>query len=84
MGDRKHLWAASTALLYKLTEQWSLVADVGASRGTDASASRTNKFAVLGTIYHLNDKTDLDIGWRRSLSAKPVSNTMGVGLTLHW
>ena len=45
---------------------------------------RTNKFAVLGTIYHLNDKTDLDIGWRRSLGAKPVSNTMGVGLTLHW
>ena len=84
LGDRKHLWAASTALLYKLTEQWSLVADVGASRGTDASASRTNKFAVLGTIYHLNDKTDLDIGWRRSLGAKPVSNTMGVGLTLHW
>ena len=60
------------------------MADVGASRGTDASASRTNKFAVLGTIYHLNDKTDLDLGWRRSWGGAPRVDTWGVGLTRRW
>lgn len=83
IGDRKHLWDASTALLYNVGESWTLVADLAASRSASVGGG-VDKFAVLGTIYHLNDKTDLDIGWRRSLGAKPVSNTMGVGLTLHW
>ena len=83
-GDRKHLWAASTAVLFKASEQWTLAADIGASRGAEPGGRRTEKFALLGAIFHVNDKTDLDIGWRRSLGSKPVSNTVGVGLALRW
>lgn len=71
-------------MLFKASEQWTLAADIGASRGAEPGGRRTEKFALLGAIFHVNDKTDLDIGWRRSLGSKPVSNTVGVGLALRW
>lgn len=83
VGDRKHLWAASTAVLYDLGEQWTLAADVGASRAAVPGAS-SEKYGLIGAIYHLGEAADLDIGWRRSLGGAPVAQTVGVGLTLRW
>ena len=84
VGERQQLWSASTAALYALDEQWTLVAEVGASRSADPASGRSDRFVRWGAIWRVNDKTDLDIGWRRSLSARPVSNALGVGLTLRW
>ncbi len=84
VGERQRLCAASTAVLYKLTDQWSLAMDVGASRRAMPGGRGTDRFALLGAIWHVDDKTDLDWGWRRSLSGRPVLNTFGVGLTVRW
>ncbi|AVP56393.1 transporter [Pulveribacter suum] len=67
-GERKYLWAASTAVQWAATAQWSLVADWGASRAAERAA-RTDRFALLGAIWHLREDLDLDAGWRRSLGA---------------
>lgn len=83
VGDRKRLWAVSTALLYNLGERWTLAADIGASRAATPGAS-SEKYGLIGAIYHIGDDTDLDIGWRRSLGGAPVAHTVGVGLTLRW
>ena len=82
-GDRRHLWAASTAALYKLGEQWTLAADLGISRAASRDA-RTDKAAVLGLIHHLRDDIDLDIGYTRSLGGGPRTHGLGVGLALRW
>ena len=81
--ERTTLWAASTAVLYNVTPQWTLAADLGASRAADRS-QRTERYGLLGAIYHANEDLDLDIGWRRSLGAGPHSHTLGAGLTLRW
>lgn len=82
-GDRKRLWTASTALLYTVTDAWTLVADVGASRAAEQGAP-SEKFGLLGVIHHLGEELDLDLGWRRSLGHGPTANTLGAGLTLRW
>lgn len=82
-GDRKQLWAVSTAVLYNLNDQWTLAADIGASRAAEQGAS-PEKFGLLGVIYHVNDDLDVDLGWQRSLGADPVANTLGAGVTLRW
>ncbi len=82
-GDRKDLWAASTAVLYNLGERWTLAADIGAARGA-APGSGSETFGLVGAIYHLDENTDLDIGWRRNRSDDPSSHTVGVGYTRRW
>lgn len=83
VGDRKRLWAVSTAVLYNLGERWTLAADIGASRAATPGAG-SEKYGLIGAIYHIGDDVDLDLGWRRSLGAGPVSHTVGAGLTLRW
>jgi len=69
--------------LYKLSEQWTLAADVGLSRAAEQGA-RSEKYGLLGAIYHANDDLDLDFGWRRSLGGSPTAHTLGVGVTVRW
>lgn len=83
IGDRKNLWAASTAVLYNVDEQWTLALDVGARRAADVGQS-VEKFALLGVIYRARENLDFDVGWRRSLGAAPVSHTLGAGVTWRW
>lgn len=82
-GDRRHLWAASTAVLYHVDQQWTLAADVGVSRAAEPGTSRDG-YGLLGIIYHVGDDIDLDVGWRRSLGRKPVAHAVGAGLTVRW
>ncbi len=83
VGDRRHLWAASTAILYELGEQWTLAADMGASRAAVAGA-RTARFGLVGVIWHIAAAVDLDAGWRRNLGAGSRAHALGAGLTLRW
>lgn len=82
-GDRKQLWAASTAVLVALDEAWTLAADLGVARSA-APGAANEKFGLLGVIRHLGEDADLDIGWRRSKADGPAANTLGVGFTLRW
>lgn len=83
-GQRKALWSASTALLYTPHADWTLAFDIGANRNPDREGPRTQSYALLGGIYHLNKDVDLDLGYRRSLQSGPVTHTVGAGLTVRW
>lgn len=83
VGDRQHLWAVSSALLYAVTPQWSLAADVGVARSADIAAG-TVRYGLLGAIWHVNKDLDLDVGWRRTLEGGAASQTLGAGMTVRW
>ncbi|GAB2729225.1 hypothetical protein GCM10027019_05810 [Melaminivora jejuensis] len=61
----------------------SLVADIGASRAADRE-SRTDRFGLLGAIWHVGEDVDASLGWRRSFGASPAVHTLGAGLTVRW
>ena len=84
VGQRRHLWLASTAALYTLSERWTLAAELTATRNAEDTGPRATKTSVVGLLWHVSQDTDLDMGWRRSVGGKPVQNTLGVGLTVRW
>ncbi|MFD1711548.1 transporter [Ottowia sp. GY511] len=84
IGARQHLWAASTALLLQVSAAWSVVSEVGAMRAADATGPGAVRFGLVGAVLQLNDKTDLDLGWRRSWGGAPRATTWGLGLTRRW
>ncbi|MBS0464638.1 MAG: transporter [Proteobacteria bacterium] len=83
LGDRKQLWAASTAIAFTAGDRLTWVADIGANRAAEVGAG-TERFGLLGAIFHFGQDVDLDVGWQRSLSPGPASDTPGAGLTLRW
>ncbi|MBS0306197.1 MAG: transporter [Proteobacteria bacterium] len=82
-GERKQLWAASTAVLYALGASWTLAADIGVARAAEPGAAN-EKYGLVGLIYHHGDDVDLDIVWRRTKGDGPAARMLGVGLTLRW
>ena len=83
-GDRTALWNASAAVLVTPLPALTLALDVGASRNPQHGTGATLRYGLLGAIWHVDDKTDLDLGWRRNLGGGQTANTWGVGLTLRW
>ncbi|QXL84287.1 transporter [Comamonas sp. NLF-1-9] len=83
VGDRRHLWALSSAVLYAASAQWSLALDVGISRSADQGVGH-DKYGLIGAIFHAGKDVDLDLGWRRSLGGGPVVHTLGAGVTVRW
>lgn len=83
VGDRRHLWSASTAVLYAVAPQWSLAVDVGTSRSADQSVG-WEKYGLVGVIYHANKDLDLDFGLRHNLEGGASERTFGAGMTLRW
>lgn len=82
-GDRKRLWAASTAVVYAIGESWKLAADLGIARAAEPGATHET-YGLVGLIHSLGEDLDLDIGWRRTKGDGPAAATLGVGLTLRW
>ncbi len=83
-GDRTALWNASAAVLVTPLPALTLALDVGASRNPQHGTGATLRYGLLGAIWHVDDKTDLDLGWRRNLGGGQTASTWGVGLTLRW
>ena len=84
VGERRWLWSASSALLYKLGERWALAADGAVGRAADPAAGGVARAVTLGLIWHPDARTDLDIGWRRSLGGAALTRSLGIGFTRRW
>ncbi len=82
-GDRRHLWVVTTAMLFRPNAQWTLAADIGAIRAAEVGEG-TEKFGLIGIIYHIGEDIDLDVGWRRARGIGPSANILGAGVTLRW
>jgi len=84
-ATRNRLWRVSAAARYALTEQWQLLADVGASRDSDITSNGYPAFFLTGVIYSPIKTLDLDAGLRFGLGCKDcttqIQRQFGVGLT---
>lgn len=83
-GDRRNLFSASTAGLYRLNEKITLLADYGYSSNQDPDTSKPEGFALVGAIYSLNKKVDLDLGYKRGLNQQALNHSWMAGATLRW
>jgi hypothetical protein len=79
--NREWVGRESLALIYKATEQLSLLIDVGQSDHREKAQSQRPQYAVLGMIYSPRAGLDLDIGYKAGLNSTETDRQIGVGVT---
>lgn len=79
--NRKTINRSSLAMLYGVTEQFTVLVDIGQSDAETKAESSKPKFMVLGAIYAVNDNLDFDIGYKKGLNTAETDKQWGVGVT---
>lgn len=80
-SQRKWINKTSVAMLYAVNDQWTLLIDTGVASHADKNISKDPQYLVLGTIYHVHDDLDLDVGYKKALNSTEVDKQIGVGVT---
>jgi len=84
----EHLRRLSAGAAYAVRGNFKLVGELGArsneSRDDPFLPGRNGHFAMLGLIYSLTDKIDLDAGYRRSLNHAELDRGFLAGATFRW
>lgn len=83
LGQRESLRHISAALWWKPTERMSLVLDHSLDTNPDPASERTLRQTVVGVIYSVTPKFDLDAGVRHG-NAPAIDRAVLFGTTLRW
>lgn len=81
---RSDIWNISAAALYNLTSKARWIFDIGTYRNSDPAVDMNPAFALTGLIYGVNEKLDLDAGFKKGLNKAEADASWGVGLTVRW
>lgn len=80
--QRDHIYHASVAAEYHVAESARLVADASMESNPDRAGPANASSIVLGLIYSITSNLDIDLGYRKGLSAGAPDKAWLVGLTL--
>lgn len=69
-ANRNFSWRVSSAALWRIREQWQLVADTGIERNIERGSHTLPAFLLTGFIYSPNQDLDLDAGLRVALNCR--------------
>ncbi|VVE44361.1 transporter [Pandoraea morbifera] len=84
IGNRRALWNASTAVLFSVTDELRLAADIGIATNADASTRTKPAYALVGAIYSPTKDLDLDVGYKRGLNPASLAHSVQAGVTIRW
>lgn len=87
-ANRAHLRRASVGVAYSVREDLQLVGEAGVRTNSAIDdpflPGRNGHFAMLGLIYSLSDKIDLDAGVRKRLNRAELDTAILLGATFRW
>ena len=87
-ANRANLWRVSAGVAYALRDDLRLVGEAGArtngAKDDPFLPGRTGHFAMLGLIYSLSDKIDLDAGVRKRVNRAEFDTAILLGATFRW
>jgi hypothetical protein len=82
------LWRVSGGATYALTDRARLVGELGVrsneSRNDPFPVDGNSQFGMVGMIYSLSKKIDLDAGYRRRLNRAEFDRALLAGATFRW
>ena len=87
-ANHKHLWRGSAGFAYSLRDDLRLVGEAGVrtngAKDDPFLPGRNGQFAMVGLIYSLSDKIDLDVGVRKRLNHAEFDTAILAGATFRW
>ena len=78
---RKTVQRISGALIYSINDRLKAAIDVGQSQADEKVERSQPKFLLIGAIYEISEGLDIDIGWKKALTANETDRQLGVGIT---
>jgi len=83
-GQRNHIYHASVAAEYSVSESLRLVADASTESNPDLAGHPNVGSLVLGLVYSMTPDFDLDLGYRHGLTEPAADHTWLAGLALRF
>lgn len=83
-GQRNHIYHASVAAEYSVSESLRLVADASTESNPDLAGHPNVGSLVLGLVYSMTPDFDLDLGYRHGLTEPAADRTWLAGLALRF
>lgn len=83
-GQRGHVFHASVAAEYQVDESLRLVVDASSESNPDLAGHPNVGSMVLGLVYSVSPKLDVDIGYRKGLTDAAADHTWLAGLALRF
>lgn len=83
-GQRNHIYHASVAAEYSVSESLRLVADASTESNPDLAGHPNVGSLVLGLVYSMAPDFDLDLGYRHGLTEPAADHTWLAGLALRF
>ena len=84
LGEREDLWHASFAAGYTFDNRLRLVMDLGTGTNPDPAVNEMPAFLIVGLIYPLSKKFDLDVGYKKGLTGPETDRSLLAGATLRF
>ena len=84
VGDRRHLWGATAAVVWSANDRWRFSAELGTAMNPDVSQSAWLTVARFGAIAAITRGLDVDAGYQLRLSRAAPVRVILAGATLHW
>jgi hypothetical protein len=84
LGEREDLWHASLAGGYTFENRLRLVMDLGTNTNPDPAVDEKPAFLILGVIYPVSKKFDLDLGYKKGVAGPETDRTLLAGATLRF
>jgi hypothetical protein len=84
LEERVQLWFASLATRFAVSEQWTVVGEIGATRNADPDDKSHPAFTQAGLIFSPSDDLDLSLGFLAGLSDAEVDQAVRVGVTIRF
>jgi hypothetical protein len=79
--QRETIWKASAASLLLLTQEWQILADVGAYQADIKNEKYLPRHLVAGLIYSPESHLDLDMGIKYLRQKTHIERQVGMGIT---
>lgn len=80
VDERENLWHISVAAYYDITDEITLVGNVGLERNEDRYVNTHPAFALVGVIYGLSEPVDLYLGVKGGLNEPETDYSILAGL----
>ena len=82
--ERRDIWFASLAAEYSVSDSVKIVANVGQERNADKTSDVNPFFVLGGVVYAVNDKFDVDLGYKSGLNDTEADQAILGGITLRF
>lgn len=83
-GERRSLWHASAAALYRAAKRLRLALDYGADSDPDPAGDTPGRALVVGAIYEWSQRVELGLGVLKGLNDAADDRSLRARMKLRW